>query len=103
MVNESNYSDGHCFACGYQDLGIGKMIGMPVPGTCSWASWEMLQNGTVNWGSIAVSAKNAKGQWLENVETVPDIVVKNMPGKIDAGTDQQLEAAIEELMNTINR
>ncbi|MDX2414824.1 MAG: S41 family peptidase [Bacteroidales bacterium] len=103
MVNESNYSDGHCFACGYQDLGIGKMIGMPVPGTCSWAGWEMLQNGTINWGSIPVSAKNAKGEWLENHETVPDIVVKNMPGKIDAGIDQQLEAAITELMNTINK
>ncbi len=102
MVNESNYSDGHCFACGYQNLGIGKMIGMPVPGTCSWAGWEMLQNGTINWGSIPVSAKNAKGEWLENRETVPDIVVKNMPGKIDNGIDQQLEAAIDELMKLIN-
>jgi C-terminal processing protease CtpA/Prc len=103
MVNESNYSDGHCFACGYQDLGIGKMIGMPVPGTCSWAGWEMLQNGTINWGSIPVSAKNAKGKWLENLETVPDIVIKNMPGKIDKGIDQQLEAAIKELMSTISK
>ncbi len=103
MVNESNYSDGSCFACGYQNLGIGKMIGMPVPGTCSWAGWEMLQNGTVNWGSIPVSAKNAKGEWLENLEAVPDIVVKNMPGKIDRGIDQQLEAAINELLKEINK
>ncbi len=98
MVNESNYSDGHCFACGYQELGLGKMVGMPVPGTCSWAGWEMLQNGTVVWGSIPVSAKNTKGEWLENNQTYPDIIIKNMPGVIDKGRDQQLEAAVEELM-----
>lgn len=98
MVNESNYSDGSCFACGYQELGIGKLVGMPVPGTCSWSSWESLQNGTIGWGSIALSAKNSKGEWMENNQTVPEIMVKNMPGIVDNGRDQQLEAAIKELM-----
>jgi len=101
MINEANYSDGHCFACGYQDLGIGKMIGMPVPGTCSFAGWEMLQNGNVLWGSVPVSAKNKKGEWLENHQTVPEVMIKNMPGKIDNGIDQQLEKAVEELLNTV--
>jgi tricorn protease len=101
MVNEANYSDGHCFACGYQDLGIGKMIGMPVPGTCSFAGWELLQDGAVRWGSVPVSAKNAKGQWLENVETVPDFPVKNEPGIIGQGRDQQLEKAVEELLKVV--
>merc|ERR1711991_257599 len=83
MVNEANYSDGHCFACGYQDLGIGKLVGMPVPGTCSFAGWEMLQNGTVVWGSVPVSAKDINGDWMENNETVPELMIKNMPGVID--------------------
>ncbi len=98
MINESNYSDGHCFSCMYQDMNIGKLVGMPVPGTCSFAGWEMLQNGKVLWGSIPVSAKNKAGEWLENHQTEPEIKVKNMPGIIDNGRDQQLEAAIEELM-----
>lgn len=101
MVNEANYSDGHCFACGYQDLGIGKLIGMPVPGTCSFAGWERLQNGTITWGSIPLSAKNKAGEWLENNETIPEVQVKNMPGIIDAGKDQQLEKAVEELLKTV--
>jgi tricorn protease len=101
MVNEANYSDGHCFACGYQDLGIGKMIGMPVPGTCSFAGWEMLQDGSVLWGAVPVSAKNSKGQWLENLETVPDVQLKNEPGVISKGRDQQLERAVQELLNVV--
>ena len=101
MINEANYSDGHCFACGYQDLGIGKMIGMPVPGTCSFAGWEMLQNGNVLWGSVPVSAKNKAGEWLENNQTVPEVMIKNMPGKIDKGIDQQLEKAVEVLLEEV--
>lgn len=97
MFNEANYSDGHCFACGYTDLGIGKTVGMPTPGTCSFAGWEGLPNG-VRWGAVPISAKNKAGEWLENNETRPQFEVKNMPGKIDFGIDQQLEKAIQELM-----
>ncbi len=101
MFNESNYSDGHCFACGYTDLGIGKTIGMPVPGTCSFASWEMLPDGATLWGAVPVSAKNNKGQWLENVETAPEVMVKNDPAIISKGRDQQLERAVEELLKEV--
>jgi tricorn protease len=100
MFNEGNYSDGHCFSSGYKDLGIGKTVGMPVPGTCSFAGWESLQDGT-RWGSIPISAKNKAGEWLENNETKPDIQVKNMPGFIDKGRDQQLEVAIQELLKDV--
>lgn len=100
MFNEANYSDGHCFSCGYTDLGIGKTVGMPVPGTCSFAGWEGLPDGTT-WGSVPISAKNKAGQWLENNETKPDIQVKNMPGQIDNGKDQQLQVAIAELLKTV--
>ncbi len=103
LVNEANYSDGHCFACGYQDLKIGKMVGMPVPGTCSFAGWEMLQDGSTIWGAVPVSTKNARGQWLENLETVPDIVLKNDPAIISKGKDQQLEKAVETLLQDVKR
>lgn len=100
MFNEANYSDGHCFACGYTDLNIGKTVGMPTPGTCSFAGWEGLPNG-VRWGAVPISAKNKAGEWLENNETKPQFEVKNMPGKIDQGIDQQLEKAIEELLKEV--
>lgn len=100
MFNEANYSDGHCFACGYTDLNIGKTVGMPTPGTCSFAGWESLPDGT-RWGVVPVSAKNKAGEWMENNETVPQFQVKNMPGKIDKGVDQQLEKAVDELLKDI--
>ncbi|MCH7409399.1 S41 family peptidase [Belliella sp. DSM 111904] len=100
MFNEANYSDGHCFACGYTDLKIGKTVGMPTPGTCSFAGWEALPDGT-RWGVVPISAKNKAGEWMENNETAPQFQVKNMPGKIDQGVDQQLERAVEELLKDI--
>ncbi|WP_106566116.1 S41 family peptidase [Cecembia rubra] len=100
MFNEANYSDGHCFACGYTDLNIGKTVGMPTPGTCSFAGWEMLPDGG-RWGIVPISAKNKAGEWMENNETKPQFQVKNMPGKIDKGIDQQLEKAVEELLKDV--
>jgi C-terminal processing protease CtpA/Prc len=97
MFNESNYSDGHCFAQGYTDLEIGKTVGMPVPGTCSFAGWEGLPNGS-RWGVVPVSAKDKAGRWMENLQTEPSIKVKNWPGVIDTGRDQQLERAIDEML-----
>ncbi len=101
LFNESMYSDGHCYASGYTDLKIGKSVGMPVPGTCSFAGWEGLPTGGY-WGVVPVSAKNKKGEWLENNETDPDIIVKNSPQLIAQGEDQQLERAIKELLREVD-
>ncbi len=102
LINEAMYSDGHCYASAYTELQIGKTVGMPVPGTCSFAGWEGLPDGS-RWGVVPVSARNMSGEWMENNQTDPMIEVKNMPGIIDRGVDQQLERAIEELMNEVSR
>lgn len=101
LYNESMYSDGHCYASAYSELEIGITVGMPVPGTCSFAGWEGLPDGT-RWGVVPVSARNMSGEWMENNQTEPMIRVKNDPEVISTGRDQQLERAIEELMNVIS-
>ena len=101
LFNESMYSDGHCYAAAYNELELGKSVGMPVPGTCSFAGWEGLPDGS-RWGVVPVSARNYHDEWMENNQTEPTIMIKNMPGFIDKGVDQQLEKAIEEMLKDLD-
>jgi tricorn protease len=101
LANEANYSDGHCYAYAYQALKIGTLVGMPTPGTCTFAGWEMLQDGSTRWGVPPVGVKDTTGHYLENHQTVPDIVVMNDDAELSKGRDQQLEAAVAVLMKAI--
>jgi tricorn protease len=97
LANEANYSDGHCFAYAYKAQKLGPLVGMPTPGTCTFAGWESLQDG-IRWGVPAVGVKDAAtGRYLENQQTEPDIRVPNDFRTVARGRDQQLEAAIAAL------
>jgi len=101
LVNEANYSDGHCYAYMIRDLGLGKLVGQPVPGTCTFGGWEMLQDGVTRWGVPALGVKSMDGKYLENVQTNPDVAVWNDYEKVARGSDQQLEEAVNLLMAEI--
>jgi tricorn protease len=101
LANEAGYSDGHCYAYAYKALKLGTLVGMPVPGTCSFAGWEMLQDG-IRWGVPGNGVKDSTtGKFLENLQTEPDIKVMNEYAIVKNGKDQQLEAAVAELMKQI--
>jgi len=100
LVCESNYSDAHCFPAAYRDLGIGKIVGMPVPGTCTFVWWEMLQNGVV-FGIPNLGVADKSGDILENKQLEPDIKVMNEYDKVATGSDQQLERAVKELLEEL--
>lgn len=101
LANEANYSDGHCFAYAYKEQKLGPLVGMPVPGTCTFAGWESLEGG-IRWGVPGVGVKDANtGKYLENMQTEPDIRVMNEYSVVNRGKDQQLEAAVSALMALI--
>ncbi|MCR9287627.1 MAG: S41 family peptidase [Bacteroidetes bacterium] len=100
VMGESNYSDAHMFPYTYRALGIGKLLGMPVPGTGTAVWWETLQNGMV-FGIPQVGMVGSDGKYLENSQLEPDIKVMNSPEKVSKGQDQQLEEAVKELLKTI--
>jgi len=102
LVCESNYSDAHCFPAAYRDLGIGKIVGMPVPGTCTFVWWEMLQNGVV-FGIPNLGVADKSGDILENKQLEPDILVRNEYDKVSSGIDQQLERAVKELLEELKK
>jgi C-terminal processing protease CtpA/Prc len=101
LANEANYSDGHCYAHSYQSLGLGKLVGMPVPGTCTFAGWETLQDSSIRWGVPPLGVKVNNGSYLENHQTEPDIKVMNEYDVVCKGRDQQLEAAVAALLKEI--
>jgi Tol biopolymer transport system component/C-terminal processing protease CtpA/Prc len=101
LTNEAAYSDGHCFSWAYQHLGIGQLVGQSVPGTCTFAGWESLQNG-VRWGVPGMGVKDAdSGRYLENWQTEVDLPVWNEYEVVSRGKDQQLEAAIKALLERV--
>jgi Tol biopolymer transport system component/C-terminal processing protease CtpA/Prc len=103
LANEANYSDGHCYAFAYQYLKLGKVVGMPVPGTCSFAAWELLQDGQTRWGTVPMGVRmmDGSGRYLENYQSEPDIKLMNEYTQVNKGKDQQLEVAVAELMKEI--
>ena len=97
LMNECNYSDAHMFPFTYKALGIGKLVGMPVPGTGTAVWWETMQNGVV-FGIPEVGMVDNNGNYLENQELEPDVKQANDPALLSSGTDQQLGAAVKALL-----
>ncbi|MBL7957367.1 MAG: PD40 domain-containing protein [Flavobacteriales bacterium] len=97
VMSESNYSDAHMFPVTYRALGIGKLVGMPVPGTGTAVWWEGLQNG-MWFGIPQVGMVDNAGNYLENQQLEPDVKQPLEPGIVSQGRDQQLEAAVKVLL-----
>jgi C-terminal processing protease CtpA/Prc len=103
LVSESNYSDAHTFPYAYRAKGIGKLIGMPVPGTSTSVWWETQIDPTMVFGipmiaNIGIKEKRA----LENFQLEPDIKIANEYNDVLNGKDAQLEAAVKEMLKEIS-
>ncbi|MDE5703402.1 MAG: PDZ domain-containing protein, partial [Bacteroidales bacterium] len=94
LVGENNYSDAHGTPFVYKALGIGKLIGAPVPGTMTAVWWESLPGGYV-FGIPQVGALDEDGNYLENQELQPDVLIYNTPETLASGRDLQIEKAVE--------
>jgi tricorn protease len=103
VQNEGNYSDAHYFPWVYRELGIGKLVGTQVPGTATAVWWETLQDPSLYFGIPQVGVMDNRGELLENLNLEPDVYQDNEPGVAPSGRDQQLEKAIEVLLQDIDR
>ena len=99
LMSEGNYSDAHLFPYTYKALGIGKLIGMPVPGTGTAVWWETMIDGHTVFGIPQVGMRSVSENFLvENHELQPDIMVNNDYKSFTNGEDQQLKAAVNEML-----
>ena len=98
ICNEGSYSNAEIFSHAYKTLGIGKLVGVPTNGSVISTGGRGLMDGSFvrlpfrGWYTKATDKNQELGA------AVPDIIVQNSPDWIAKGTDDQLKAAVEELM-----
>ncbi|MDE6490776.1 MAG: peptidase S41, partial [Muribaculaceae bacterium] len=102
IQGEANYSNAHGTPWVYKHRGLGKLVGMPVPGTMTSVNWITLQDPSLYFGIPVVGYRLADGSFLENQQLEPDIKIANDADVIVTGEDQQLRRAVEELLRDID-
>ena len=101
LTCEANYSNAHGTPWVYSHQKLGKLVGMPVPGTMTSVSWERLQDPSLVFGIPVIGYRLPDGNYLENTQLEPDIKVANSPETIVKGEDTQLKTAVEELLKEL--
>ena len=99
LIGESNYSDAHLFPWTYRELGIGKLIGMPVTGTGTAVWWETQMDPSLYFGIPEVGFVDNKNGYMEKADITPDIQVANDYQSVAQGEDKQVEKAVESLLS----
>lgn len=99
LVNESNYSDAHGTPFVYQTLGIGDVVGAPIPGTMTAVWWETQIDPSIYFGIPEVTSVDNNGTILENHQLNPDVLIYNDPADELKGNDAQLEGAVRHLLS----
>ncbi|MBO5054376.1 MAG: PD40 domain-containing protein [Muribaculaceae bacterium] len=102
VMAEACYSNAHGTPWVYKHQGIGKLVGMPVPGTMTSVNWVTMQDPSLVYGIPVIGYRLADGSVLENQQLEPDIKVSNDPEKIVLGEDQQLATAVKALLDQID-
>ena len=103
LTCEANYSNAHGTPWVYSHQKLGKLVGMPVPGTMTSVSWETLQDPSLVFGIPVIGYRLPDGSYLENSQLEPDIKVANSPETIVKGEDTQLKTAVEELLKELDK
>lgn len=103
VMGESNYSDAHLFPVAYKLKGLGRTVGMPVPGTGTFVWWETQIDPTLVFGIPQGGWITPDGKYCENTQLEPDLRVPIAPEDMAAGRDTQLEAAVKSLLAELPR
>ncbi len=104
LCDEQTASDGEAFSEGFKRLHLGTLIGTRTWGGEIWLSGSNRQadNGVATAAEMGVYGP--EGTWLiEGHGVDPDKVVDNLPHATYAGTDAQLQAAIDMLTEEIKQ
>ena len=103
LCDEFSASDGDIFPYRFKTLGVGKVIGKRTWGGVVGirGSLPLLDGGFLNKPEFAPYGKDGQGWIMEGVGVEPDIVVDNDPAREFAGIDDQLNKAIEVILEEL--
>jgi len=103
LLNEYSASDGDLFPYRFREHGLGKLIGKR-----SWGgvvgitnSLPFIDGGELRKPEFAPYAKDGRNWIIEGLGVDPDIVVDNDPAREFRGEDQQLDQAIEVMLEEL--
>ena len=103
LICEDDYSNGHGFPLVYKTLGIGKLVGAPVAGTMTAVWWETLLDRQMIYGIPQVGCVDMNGEYEENQQLNPDILIYNSPEDYLQGRDRQIEEAVKLMLQTVDK
>lgn len=104
LCDENTASDGEAFADGFRRLGMGKIIGKRTWGGEIWLSSSNRLSDEGLARAPMMGVYGPEGEWLiEQIGVIPDIEVDNLPHETYNGRDAQLEAAINHLLEEIQK
>lgn len=100
LVNEDSFSDGEIFPTVYQELKLGKVVGIPSSGAVigTW-QYDLMDGSSMRMpgsGWYKLDGTN-----MEGTGAMPDIIVENLPEDVIAERDPQLERAVQELLKEL--
>ena len=101
LVCEDNYSNAHGTPQLYKALKLGKLVGAPVPGTMTAVWWEQQIDPSLVFGIPQVGCVDMEGNYAENRELEPDVLIYNEPAAALRGEDAQLKAAVDTLLKEL--
>ena len=102
VTDQHSLSDAEDFTEGYRSLGLGKVVGEPTSGWIIYTSAGTLIDGSsVRMPFITV--RGTDGQVMEMRPRPVDVRVDRPVGESYAGRDSQLDAAVRELLQQIDR
>jgi tricorn protease len=103
LCDEFSASDGDIFPYRFKTLGVGKVIGKRTWGGVVGirGSLPLLDGGALFKPEFATYGKDGQGWIIEGHGVDPDIVVDNDPAREFAGIDDQLNKAIEVILEEL--
>ncbi len=107
LINYRSGSDAEVTPLGFQQLGLGRLVGNPTGGAViATGSYGLIHGGSIRTpGSLVITwdpgQPNNYGVNLENLGVAPDVWVVNTPEDELQGFDRELKAAVDEALRML--